>query len=420
MPFASSRPFRAAAAAFAVSLIGVAALAVAAPSTAHAQEEPAADAPPQIPQYLLGEIGVRVDLPEKGWEVNNDDWTDYSLRATSKDGVILFVWTTGYQVELQEDTLAQWEPIYVKKAQTEGKAASQALVDYRDGKAAYFELDLKNAEGGELKMYAYSIPLDGVVAHVATATLAAKADAAKTELQGVLDRLEIKQAAPALTWGGAAKATGSEAELDSYWRLPVTKERALVAEEAQRMGIQSLKNCWTAIHPHPGGKTDVMIACQDSRNKFPIVDELTFNDQEAELRGKWFAADAAPGERVTLAGRTSFWWQAKVGDRVLNTAAIPNEEGLLKVVAVAASGQDEQVASSARSTLEKANVTPHPEPPFEDLLRYYVVYQPTSPLVIGPVVVAVLIFLGILGLILFGLRKQAQMAREEMAALGQD
>jgi hypothetical protein len=411
MSFEPLRSVRAALVALAVPLAGVAMMA----APASAQEE--AEAPPQIPPYLMGELGVRVVLPEKVWEVPNDDWTDYGLKGTSKDGVILFVWTTAYQVDINDDTLAAWEPVYLKEARTEGKASARSIVDFRGTKAAYYELELTNAEGGQLAMYAYSVPFEGVVAHFATATVAAKAGLAKSELDGIMERLEVRAAAPALTWGGVASTTGIEANLDPYWRLPIGKERTLVVEEAARMGIASLKGCWTAIHPHPAGKTDIMIACQDTRNKFPIIDALTFSDHETTLREKWFAADAAPAEVATLAGRMSFWWQAKVGERVLNTAAIPNEAGFAKVVAVAASGQDDRVAAAARATLEGANISPHPEPLFEDLLRYYVVYQPTSPLVIGPAVVLVLVFLGILGLILFGLRKQAQLARAEMEAL---
>lgn len=414
MTVVSSRIFRLATA----SLAGVALLAgLASPTISFAQDEPAEDAPPQIPEYLLGEVGVRVELDKKKWEVNNDNWTDYSLEAASKDGVILFVWTTKYQVEITDETLAGWEPVYLAKAKTEGKAASSEIREIRDTRAAYFELDLKNAEGGELKMFAYSMPFEGQVTHFATAAEASRGSVAQSELETIMQDLEIRKTAPALTWGGKASTPGIEADLDAYWRLPIGREKLLVVEEAQRMGIASLRGCWTAIHPHPAGKTDVMIACQDSRNVLAIVDELTFPDHEAELRGKWFAADAEPAQAVTLAGRKSFWWQAKVGDRVLNTAAIPNEAGLAKVVAAAASGQDSRVADSARKTLEGANISPHPEPAFDELLRYYVQYRPTSPLVIGPVVAAVVILLLIFGLILFGLRTQARLAREEMESL---
>lgn len=392
--------------------------ALAAP-VAFAQDAPAdgAEAPPEIPQYLLEQLGVRVDLPEKEWEVGNDDWTDYSLKATSKDGVLLFAWTTSYQIEITEDTLADWQSVFLRKARTEGEITQSSVETYRDVKVGSFELALKNSEGGELAMFAYTMPLEGTTLHIATATTADRADIAKRELEGVMERLEIKKMAPELTWGGLVSAPGIDATLDDYFRKPVGPERMLIVNEANNINISSLRNCWSGIHPHPPGKADVVIACVDQRHSFAIVDDLTFADNELELREAWFPADAEPGEQVTFADRTSFWWQPKIGDRVFNTGAVPIEGGLAKVVAVAGTDQVEPVAQATKATLQSATFSVVPEPPFEDVLRYYVVYRPTSPLVIAPIVVAVVLLLLIFGLIIFGLRKQAQIAREEMEAL---
>ena len=50
-------------------------------------------------------------------------------------------------------------------------------------------------------------------------------------------------------------------------------------------------------------------------------------------------------------------------------------------------------------------------------LRYYLQYEPFSPVVIGPAVGAVVLLLLILGIIIFGLRRQSQQAREALDAV---
>ena len=79
-------------------------------------------------------------------------------------------------------------------------------------------------------------------------------------------------------------------------------------------------------------------------------------------------------------------------------------------------GQVDQakVAATAKATLEGASFAPPTDPPFDEYFRYLVVYEPMSPLIIGPAVVAAVALLIILALIIFGLRRQAAQARAEM------
>lgn len=389
-------------------------------SPAHAQDSEE-EAPPQIPPYLMGELGFRVELPERDWEVADSDWTDLSLRARSRSGVMLLVWATPYRVPITEDTLDGWVEAFSRKAKSEGAGEAEvkekSVVTLRDRTMAAHELTISNSEGSELAMHVYSFEVEGLTAHVATATSADKAAVAKSELDAVLGEIEFKKELKELTWGGKAEANGLNAELDSYWRLPVGREKMLVVEEATRLGVASLRNCWSAIHPHPPGKADVIVACQDTRHQYPIINELTFAGQEDELRSDWIGDDAPDGEMLDVAGRTSFFWQAKVGDRELNIAAVPNEAGLVKVVAVSGVGDSAQVREATKNTLQKSSFSEPLPPPFDDLMRYYIVYEPMHPLVLGPVIVGALLLLFIFILIVFGLIKQGQIARAEMEAI---
>ncbi|TVQ91675.1 MAG: hypothetical protein EA397_08685 [Deltaproteobacteria bacterium] len=394
---------------------------ISAPAAAQDAGDAADDAPEELPPYTLSELGIRVELPERSWQVAMEDATDLSLRARSRSGVMLLVWATPYQVTISEDNLDGWTEAFQRKAKVEGAGEAEvkerSVVNLRDRDMALHELTVSNSEGGELAMHVYSFSVEGLTAHVATATAAAKGSVAKSELDQVMSDLEFLKDVPELTWGGKVEAEGLDAELDSYWRKPVGRERALVVEEASRLGVSSLRNCWAAIHPHPPGKADVMVACQDVRHVYSIVNERTFPGQELELRTDWIGEDQDPGELVDFIGRSSFWWEAQIGQRELNIAAIPNEKGLVKVVAVSGVGSNAPVATAAKATLDQGLFSEPPPAPFDDLLRYYVLFEPLHPYVIVPVVIALVLFLIILVLIVFGLIKQGQIARAEMEAI---
>ena len=372
----------------------------------------------EAPHYELAEVGVRVDIPEEGWK--SDHWSEWDFKATSDDGIVLVVWTTPYQIDIKEAELGLWAPVYTKQAETQGgvepKMVSQAMRDVQGIPASDVELTMGTSKGIDLVMLASSFVVRGQDLHVATVAMKDRKAAARKELDGVLERMEINKKAEPLTWGGAVTAPGLDATLTDYWRAPSKFERSTVMEKLKGIGVASLKGCWMAIHPHAGGTADLLATCKDEKHVFPIVNDKTFADQEGELRNAWLGSDE-PGEVLTLPDRRGFQWHAKVGSKKLHIAAVPVEGGLAKSVAYAKGGDDAVVGEQMVATLNANHFAAPVEADVGENLRYYLQYEPFSPVVLGPIIGAVLVFILILGVIIFGLRRQSQLAREELDAV---
>lgn len=385
-------------------------LSVATPAVA--QDEPAAEEK-DAPKYLLGELDIRVDLPERGWK--SDHWSDWDFKATSDDGVVLVAWTTPYQVPVEDANVSEWGPAYLKQAETQGgiepAVVSAATREVQGRKATDFELSMK-IQDTPLVMLASGFEIGGQNFHVAAVTQASRKARAKAELDGVLERLEIKNDPKELAWGGAVKAEGMDATLDGYWRAPLKSEVGGVIELLKGVGVSGLRGCWAAIHPQPAADPDLFVTCTDDKHDFPIIDAYTFGDQEAELRNAWLGGDDV-GTPLELSDRTGFWWDTKVGTKKVEVAAVPFSGGLAKSIIFAPKG-GEKAAAAAKSTLT-GNTFAAPEPPaLEESARYYMTYRPTSPVILGPVIGAAVVFLVILVLIFFGLRRSSAQARAEM------
>jgi hypothetical protein len=403
----------------ALSLAGPAVAQDAPAGAAPAGEAPAAGAEAEAPKFLLAEVGVRIDHPEEGWK--NDHWSEWDLKSTSKDGVILLGWTTPYQVDIKAEEAASWGQIYINQAVSQGgidpKVVVGATRDFRGTVATDYELTMGTTENVELTMYSVGFPVDGQTFHLATVAMSSKKEKAKEELEGALERLEVKAPAGAPTWGGVVNTVpGLETTLDGYWRVPHPKERDATLRIVQSLGVQSIKGCWFAVHPRAGAQADVLLACQDKKRVYPIVDSLTFGDQQRELGEAYLGDQAPPAEVITLADRIGFHWKGgKVGSREIFLAAVPNQDGMVKLLALPAEGvpaADIVAAGLATTNAQKFSL---PKPaPMDATVQYYLRYNPTSPVVLGPIAVAIVVFIGICGLILFGLQRQNKQAREEM------
>src|SRR5690606_14578172 len=78
----------------------------------------------EAPEYLLGDLGVRVDLP-RGWKMLR--WSDWDFKAETQDGgVMLFAWGTPYQVPVEGEA-ADWAPVYEAKVKELGGDAPKLV-----------------------------------------------------------------------------------------------------------------------------------------------------------------------------------------------------------------------------------------------------------------------------------------------------
>lgn len=371
--------------------------------------------------YDLDKLGVKVALlPKEEWK--HDHWSGWDLKAAhEKDAVEAIVWTTDFQMDIEEADLEAWGEVYINKAGerqvTEAQVAESSVQpDVHGGNAGMFKVTGKSKDGDDVVMYGAAIPVEGFVMHVATLSLAAKAGKAEEYRGLIVENLDI-QAKPAdLGWG--AEMTVPEAlaaKLDPYWRPALKRERDAQNRVVKSVG-QSLRGCWAAIHPQPPNKADLFLACQDKNHTWTVVNERTFADQEAELRDAWLG-DADPGSQYKAQDRLGFMWDTQIGKRQIHLLALPIEGGMLKATAIANGGDPAKVASTATATIDAASFAPPADPPFDEYFRYLVRYEPMSPLIIGPAVAAVIILLLIFVVIIIGLRRQAAQARAEMESI---
>jgi len=391
---------------------------------AHAQDEPAAEegeeeeGPKDGYIYDLDKIGVNVALVPKGdWK--HDHWSGWDLKAANESAAVeVIVWTTEFQQSIEEAELESWGEVFTTKAAERlvvetSLGESSVQPDVHGQTAGMFKVDGKSKDDDPVVMYGASIPIEGQVLHVATLSLAAKGAAAKEARDAIVENLEIRKPPAELSWGGKHEVPEQlTATTDPYWRPALKVEREALNRNIKAVG-QSLRGCWAAVHPHPPAKTDLLLVCHDKKHSFPVVNERTFSDQEAELREAWLG-DAEAGQKLQAQGRMGFMWNTTVGKRQLAIMALPMEGGLMKATAITGGGDHAKVTAAAQSTVDSASFAPPKEPPFDEYFRYLVAYEPMSPLIIGPAVAAALLLLIIFGIIIFGLRRQAAQARAEM------
>lgn len=402
------------------NLILLSALAVTS-TVAVAQDEPAAEEEGPIDGYIyeLDELGLKVPLvPQGDWK--HDHWSGWDLKATTTDQrVEIIVWTTEFQVDIIESDLPKWGEVFVGKAgersvKEAALTASSLSPDVHGTTAGVFEVGGKTEDGTPVTMFGATFPIEGYSLHVATLGLDSQKARVMQARDEVLAALEVGKPAKALEWGAETPLpTQVAGKLDPYWRLPLKQERETMMRAIKNLNVPTMKGCWAAIHPQPVAKADMMVVCHNTKHEFPIVDDLTFADQELELREAW-VPDAEPSPPWTVQGRTGFWWDMSVGKRKLHVAAVPVEGGLAKIAAMADGGDDAKVMAAAKATVSNNSWPNLAEPAFDQLLRYYFTYRPTSPMVLGPLIAAAVVFLFIMGLIIFGLRRQAAQARAEM------
>lgn len=368
--------------------------------------------------FELDKLGVKVAmLPKEEWK--HDHWSGWDLKAKhEKDAVEAIVWTTDFQIAIEEADLEKWGNVFINKAgereiSEAAITASMVQADVHGGNAGMFDLTGKSKDGDEVVMYGASVPIEGFVLHVATLSLAAKGEKAKEYRDLIVENLDIKAKPAELAWGAEmAMPEPLKAKLDGYWRPALKKEREAQNRVIKSVG-QALRGCWAAIHPVPPAKADLFMVCQDKKRSYPVVNERTFADQELELREAWLG-DADAGQQYQAGDRLGWTWSTQIGKRQLNLIAMPMEGGLLKATAIANGGDPAKVASSAKATIDGASFAPAADPPFDEYFRYLVQYEPMSPLIIGPAIASVILLILIFVIIIIGLRRQSAQARAEM------
>jgi hypothetical protein len=336
-------------------------------------------------EYLLGDVGVRMDLP-KGWTPSR--WSDADFRAEANDkSVALYVWSTPVQSWPTEAEIDLYGAAYAdylgKLGVTEIKKLEAGLGDRAGTPTVRGSWSFKVAAGSG-RVITASFPVEGQIFHMACVAGAANARKADKACDELLERLEIRTPAPKIEPGGKVEKEGIGVTLPAGWRAPLPSEEAAVAGFASALPVQDLAPCSLAIRPRGPAEPDVMATCQ-AGVLLGIVDEYTFSDKEQELRPKLFGkAPVNPATQLTLADRTAFLYQAELQGRPMVVAVAPYDQGVARMYLLGTDPKDaESLAASAREAMLAATFSgDHPVSP-DETIAYFATYRPTDPRVLG-------------------------------------
>jgi hypothetical protein len=258
--------------------------------TASAQDE-------DVPEFLLEDFGVRVDLPA-GWKMTR--WSTFDFKAkTADNGMALSAWATPIEQSLDEADLPAWAGLFSAKLEETGNADIRVTDTWADGDSAKYSVEFAFSNGRKGVLYGASMPVKGHIFHVEVHTLQQRAKQAVSTRDGVLARLEIASPPEAPKDGPTLETKGITTTLPAGWREPGDAEKSFVFGRAANLGVD-LSECWVALHPRAAADPDVMVACQGG-TWLGVVDEHTFEDVDQALQAKLFGdIDVPDAERLTL------------------------------------------------------------------------------------------------------------------------
>lgn len=360
-------------------------------------------------KYLLGDYGVRIDLPED-WQAL--EWSDAHLQAEAGDRSLkLFVWATPIQVLPDVADVAAWQALHaahaeriggrqpVVQASSVGELAGRttARVDVEFG----FTGGLRGVQAGA------SFAVKAHDLHVAVITAAQRADKARAMVDDVLGRLEVRRPPVDTSGPQQVDAAGMAVTLPAGWRVPVEGEQGTVAAAAARFGVEDLTGCWSGLRPHVGAAPDVMVACQ-APLLLGVVDAYSFEAVDAELHERLFKGAEVPAaeEVQTEDGRTGFLFRPQPGAHTLRIGVVPTGAGVVRTWVFGEEGRGADFDVALRAVLTSARfVGEHPVGPV-DQVRYWLTYRPFSTPVLGAALVLVILLAGLVSLVGRGARRR--------------
>jgi hypothetical protein len=357
---------------------------------------PAAFAEEQAEEFLLGDVGVRIDLP-KGWEMSR--WSDWDFKAKSKDGKMkLEAWATPVQQAVLEADVEAWSAVHTAKVlelngsepevQGTSFAETSGIGVARSEVAFTFAGDMKGV------LISATVPVEGQMFHMSLLTAAQRVKKAQQIMDGLVERLEVRS--PMTT-----TASGAKLELDSIsstlpegWRPVLSQEQSVVTAASKSL-VEDLEGCWSAIRPRPGGEPDVMFTCPGGPIMdigLGLVDEASFAEVEEKLRPRLFGpVPVEAASRVELEGRSGFVYRTDIGPRSLSMGVVPYGEGVARTWAVGTAGTGTDLGADVEALLLGSAYEGDHMVTVSERFSYALSYNPTSPIVMGPGLVLLLL-----------------------------
>ena len=343
--------------------------------------------------WRMETLGGCVHLP-RGLNPTEGGWADDVLSAKTDDGVVFKLWLTPFQQPITEAALAAWAPkqeeILANKGLTGVKLANAEIKEIGGRKTGVSTYDFHIKGSGRGGATVASFTGAGHVVHVRVLSNGRRRSAALRTLDFVLEKMELDGGPLELETGRVEVDAGFATTLPEGWRRPVQPEMGAVRKITPKLGEEKLAkdSCWVAVHPVPAAEPGLIFACQVYHH-IGVLDAHSFDTEEEAVRARFFGASAS---EVPPAA------QAEVGDRMgfhfrpptpLRLGLAPYAGGMVATWGVAG-GLDEMALDAAMTAvLQSTEFTGaeggQPIIGLDKRVGYYLKHRPTSPVVIGPV-----------------------------------
>lgn len=356
------------------------------------------DPEPQAEEFLLADLGVRLDLPDDGWRMTR--WSDWDFKAeyTNNLGkILLFAWATPVQIPIAGDG-AGWGGTYTGKVEElsgkDPKVLATSVEEVGGRNVALVDTEfLFGAD--KASIYGASIEIAGQNMHLALLSSERNQAAAKQQRDQIVKRLDVRSVPLRTAFGSEVAAAGITSLLPKTWRPPFEEEIPIIVVPAmKKIGVEDLEGCWSAVRPMAGAPHGVMITCQGGL-ELGVVDEHSFGAVDQVLRDKLFGGvDIPPAEMVTLPDRVGFAYQAT---EELAVGIVPYDKGVARTWVLSSEGP----LADLETVMSGSTFSGHHKVAPTDWITYYAVHRPTSPVSLGVLGGAVVVVLG-LGALLVG------------------
>ncbi len=371
-------------------------------STAQAEDE----------HWTMADTGLAILLPE-GWQVPEGGWSDWSLKAKHSDGSVIQIWVTPFQIAVDEDSVEAWAEMYREQIAQEAKAEvtirSKALTELSGRTAGHVVLDLV-VKGGVGVAEVYALEGPGHTVHARVVTGKRKARAAKAALRSILESARIDQGPLELTTGTLASKEGAfSVTLPEGWRAPLKAESDEVTKIVEKLGMESVDDsvCIVGIRTRARANPDLSLMCPSALQLDPL-DEHSFEAIEAQLHERFFGtakAEVPRGEAIEIGDRMGVYFRPPTGTGALRLGVAPYDRGTLTWWGIG--GLDGPTLDASLLTMQPTVQYTGPDGGQPKIradrwVSYYLAHRPTSPVVLGPLVVIV----GLLGALVTAARRR--------------
>ncbi|NOY25583.1 MAG: hypothetical protein GXP62_06890 [Oligoflexia bacterium] len=364
--------------------------------------------------YAMNDVGGQLLLP-RGWEMQ--EWSDWNFKAKSDRGVLMRLYLTPFQVVPSVQAAQAWAGLAREHLEDQGGSdfadpeTAVATVKLADGEVQAATIDLtftleKQATKGVL--HGVALQSKGQVVHVETIAAARNDARARAGLAKILAGLMLEKKPDPIGDSRVESEIGFAFTAPPGWRAPLRNELAATRKVTSKVGEKTLdpKQCAAIIRPPALGDPDVIFAC-DLYKFIGVVDQYSFDGVEADVHDLFFGRSDKPvaaAQRVDIGDRLGFLYSPPVAGMPVRLAVVPFDKGLVVLWGMGKHLDDAELDTAVRAVLATMEFTgPDGGAPIVALdqrFSYYLSYHPTSPIVIGPALVLVLLVGGIIVLVM--------------------